>query len=105
MIVSDRTSLIDTFSLHVPVTVMVLGPWGRAATAVLRLAPGQFTATLLACAITGSRKNVNKIANTETLDTPFSMANAPFHFGTKCFLGDMTGWPLLSRRGARTTNS
>src|SRR6266853_3852378 len=72
MIVSDRTSVMDTSSLHVPVTVMVLGPfWGSAPSAVLMLWPGQTTVTSVACAAAGSRKKVSKTANTEALNTRF----------------------------------
>src|SRR5258708_603028 len=72
MIVSDRTSVMDTSSLHVPVTVMVLGPfWGSAASAALMLWPGQSTVTSVACAPAGSRKKVSKTANTDALNTRF----------------------------------
>jgi hypothetical protein len=44
---------MTTFSLmHVPVTVTVFGPGGSAATAALKLWPGQLTTTLLASAKT-----------------------------------------------------
>src|SRR6266853_6176927 len=70
MIVSDRTSMMDTSSLHVPVTVMVLGPFGgSAASVVLMLCPGQTTVTSVACAAAGSRKNDSKIADTEAPNT------------------------------------
>src|ERR1700730_4449992 len=78
MIVSDRTSVMATSSLHVPVTVMVLGPfWGSAASAALMLKyvpplpPGQPTVTSDACAAAGSRMHVSKIAKTEALNRRF----------------------------------
>jgi hypothetical protein len=77
-IVIDRALLSETFSEHVPVTVMMLGPvWPIAASAALMLGnalappPGQTTVASAACAAAGSREKASKITGTGALNRRF----------------------------------
>src|SRR5467141_570189 len=71
----ESASLMETLSVQVPVTMMVLGPvWPTAFSASVMLVyvpplpPGQPTVTFPARAAAGSRKKVSKIANTGPLN-------------------------------------